>query len=163
MARSRGFNGMATGQGATFTAYRQEFSLIKAEKFIELLDTGELAPIGTGKTMGTYITDAVGLWRGNVTLELQVTVQNPLVLLNDDKSLEARLWDRKWLAETVSQYDSIVSVPDPKKVKIKARQGLLFYPTEQIISATVMGTHEEVLREFINECIKTGQNFSPAA
>lgn len=154
---TRAFDNLKTGVPAKFVAWRQEFSLAKADRFIALHEDGELRSLGEGKTMGTYITDAPEQWRGNVTLEMEIEVSNPLVLLGDDKSLEARLWDRVWMADVRSKYDAIVSVPKPGK-GVSARQGLLFYPQRQIHAISIVNdprvTTESVLREFVSRVLR---------
>lgn len=136
------FSVLETGSPASFIAYRKEFSAEKAQKFIDMFDAGALKPVGTGKVVGTYITDDPSAWRGGATLEMEVTVDNPLVLVDDPKSLEERLWDKKWFAEVSSEYDAVISVPG-RKAGVKAPQGILFHPQDQITSVSIVGDGRE--------------------
>jgi hypothetical protein len=128
---------MTTGRAGTFTLYRVEESQENAESFVSSFEHKKMNRTSIG-IPGLFVTDNPFDWTGKYFIVLKAIVRNPLVLKNDDKSIEERIGPTdKWLDDVKSQgYDAIVSVP--KMAVIGTRQMLLLYPNGQVLSARVV-------------------------
>ena len=126
------FENMQTSKSVTFTAYRWDETIERAEALIELFHKGRIS-----EHPGLFVVDTPSEWAqgGRALLKMKVRLNNPFVMNNDSKSLEQKMQGPKGKFVPLLKrngYDAVVSTVQNKV--IGTRQALLFKPNEQILS-----------------------------